>query len=918
MTLVAAVIAPGDAQALGLPEGFSTVEQVAGLDGPTALAYAPDGRLFVAEKAGRVRVVGADGRLHPEPVIDISDHVNSYWDRGLLGIAVDADFATNRSIYLLYVHEANALDPTGAKTSRLTRIRVTSDNELEDPDAPETVLLGSVSQAPCPAPAPTVDCIPADGFSHAIGTVRADPDGTLWLGSGDGTSWRGADPQALRTYDENSLSGKLMHVDREGRGVAGHPFCPTERDLTKVCTKLYAKGFRNPFRFHLRPGAGPVVGDVGWEMREELDVTRRGRSYGWPCYEGTFRTSGYKDMAGCAAQYDAGPTAHDPPSYEYAQAPGDATIVAGPRYEGEQYPAPYRGAWFFGDYSKGLIWRTTIDDQGTVAAPTQFATGFEGGVDLERAPNGDLVYVELRRRGGHGLRPADRLRQPRAGPRRLRHPGTGHRAARGDPERRGHGRPGRGGDDLRMGSRQRRVRGRDRPVGPPHLCRRGARGHAHRSRRARSRGERHGRGPRQRDPADRDPARTGRGSASATASRSSSRAPPRTLQDGELGDAALHWRISIHHGQHTHVVEADRTGAETTFTPPGDHDADSALELRLTARDSAGLEDTESVTLQPETIDLRLESSPPGAALGYAGIDVTAPTLRKAAIGFHPTVSAPGVLERDGRRFAFDHWSDGGERLHEIVIPDAELTLTAVYAPVPDPAPPPPDPAPAPPPPAAPAPPARRRARVTLDASAGKHPSRRLRGRVTGASGPLGVDLALRLRRTPRGCRWWRRELGRLSTVTRSCDRPVWMKAAVDALRPLAPRPPGPPATRALRGPDAGEDRVRAPPGRGACQLRGPDPVGPGPPGAPSGRARARAGRGSRRPGASSCARWRTSRRRGSPATARRTHRARCPGPPGRSRPPARSCPPRARVRAGARRCVRGGAGSRGCCTGTR
>ena len=402
VTVVAAVIAPGDAQALGLPEGFSTVEQVAGLDGPTALAYAPDGRLFVAEKAGRVRVVGADGRLHPTPVIDISDHVNSYWDRGLLGIAVDADFATNRSIYLLYVHEANALDPTGAKTSRLTRIRVTSDNELEDPEAPETVVLGSVSQAPCPAPAPTVDCIPADGFSHAIGTVRADPDGTLWLGSGDGTSWRGADAQALRTYDENSLSGKLMHVDREGRGVAGHPFCPTERDLTKTCTKLYAKGFRNPFRFHLRPGAGPIVGDVGWEMREELDVTRAGRSYGWPCYEGSFRTSGYKDMAGCTAQYDLGPTAHDPPSYEYAQAPGDATIVAGPRYEGEQYPAPYRGDWFFGDYSKGLIWRTTIDDQGKVAAPTQFATGFEGGVDLERAPNGDLVYVSFGAEAGTG------------------------------------------------------------------------------------------------------------------------------------------------------------------------------------------------------------------------------------------------------------------------------------------------------------------------------------------------------------------------------------------------------------------------------------------------------------------------------------------------------------------------------------
>ena len=118
VALVAAVGAPRDAQALELPAGFSTVEQVAGLDGPTALAYAPDGRLFVAEKAGRVRVVGADGRLRAEPVIDISDHVNSYWDRGLLGIAVDAEFATNRSIYLLYVHEANGARSRPARRRR--------------------------------------------------------------------------------------------------------------------------------------------------------------------------------------------------------------------------------------------------------------------------------------------------------------------------------------------------------------------------------------------------------------------------------------------------------------------------------------------------------------------------------------------------------------------------------------------------------------------------------------------------------------------------------------------------------------------------------------------------------------------------------------------------------------------------------
>jgi glucose/arabinose dehydrogenase len=129
-----------------------------------------------------------------------------------------------------------------------------------------------------------------------------------------------------------------MHVDRAGRGLPGHPFCPGEADLTKVCTKLYAKGFRNPFRFQLRPGAGPLVGDVGWESREEIDLTESGNSYGWPCYEGTRRTPLYQDMARCATEYDRGPSAHQPPAYEYPHS-GNAAIIAGPH---TRYPVAYR------------------------------------------------------------------------------------------------------------------------------------------------------------------------------------------------------------------------------------------------------------------------------------------------------------------------------------------------------------------------------------------------------------------------------------------------------------------------------------------------------------------------------------------------------------------------------------------------
>ena len=72
----------------------------------------------------------------------------------------------------------------------------------------------------------TVDCIPSEGFSHSIGSVRSAPDGTLWVGSGDASSFNFVDELALRTYDTQSMAGKIMHIDRNGNGLTGHPFCP--------------------------------------------------------------------------------------------------------------------------------------------------------------------------------------------------------------------------------------------------------------------------------------------------------------------------------------------------------------------------------------------------------------------------------------------------------------------------------------------------------------------------------------------------------------------------------------------------------------------------------------------------------------------------------------------------------------------
>ena len=296
------VIFAPEAGAATYPTGFEEQTIVSGLSRPTTVAWAPDGRMFVAEKNGALKVVAAGGST-AGLVADYATRVNHYSDRGLLGLAVDSQFAQNGYLYLLYTYDLNGMgtqDSSSPMVSQLMRVQVNGSNQVTD----TRVILGTYVDGPCPTANNALDCIPSDGTSHSIGTVRSAPDGTLWVGNGDGSDYGGVDLRALRTFDEASLAGKLMHIDRNGMGLPGHSFCPAESNLSYVCTKLHAKGFRNPFRFSLRPGGGIALGDVGWNSWEEIDlVGGGGESFGWPCYEASGRTPGYEELPQCEAQY---------------------------------------------------------------------------------------------------------------------------------------------------------------------------------------------------------------------------------------------------------------------------------------------------------------------------------------------------------------------------------------------------------------------------------------------------------------------------------------------------------------------------------------------------------------------------------------------------------------------------------------
>jgi glucose/arabinose dehydrogenase len=373
------LVATGATAAATVPEGFDLRQLADGLRSPTAAAVAPDGRTFVAEKGGRVQVV-APGEFEPELLLDLSAEVNSYSDRGLLGLALAHDFATTGRLYLLYVHDVHGGDTAGPAVSRLTRVEVGPDNSVGD----EEVVL---------------DGIPAEEYWHVIGTVRSAPDGTLWVGTGDATTR--INERALESLSPHSLRGKILRVDDQGRGLPGAPFCPSETDLDAPCTKVFAAGFRNPFRFHLDAGGGLVVGDVGLRMFEELGRVEAGEVHGWPCYEGPAQSDvwEYHRTDTCQALYAAAvpgaclgaphPATLTCPQHAYPHS-GGAAVIAGPRYGGTTFPAEYHGSIFFGDYVHGTIRHLRPD--GTVG---DFGTGWRG-VQLDPDAAGeDLISVEF-------------------------------------------------------------------------------------------------------------------------------------------------------------------------------------------------------------------------------------------------------------------------------------------------------------------------------------------------------------------------------------------------------------------------------------------------------------------------------------------------------------------------------------------
>jgi glucose/arabinose dehydrogenase len=811
---------------IALPEAFeaSDIGDNNFLGKPTNVEFAPDGRVFVLDEdydptpsSVKVRLPGSS---QYKKLFEIP-HVNIKQDRGIVGMALDKDFESNGYMYLLYTYEnvgPAQRNSDDARTQRLTRVTV-PDTVPASPTVPaETVLLGSVgtpvsAEQACPypktetgefdpnvswgAPYATTDCIAADSNEHAVDSVVVDPvDGTLWVSIGDGAEGGDApDAIAFRSQSPDSLNGKLLHIDRNGKGLPTNGTCPGITDFDRNCTKVYARGFRNPYQFSFRPDGKIVVGDVGWKTREEVDLlSTGGKNYGWPCYEGTQQTPLWKDRPECIAFYGS---PHETPIYEYPYPAGlfSAALIMGPTYVGTgqagDYPDEYKGAVFFNDHiSTDVSYMKLSGGFPATGYPKPFGK-LPSAVSWDLAPNGDLVYVDIGFAGiGSDSSPAIRqisavdnhrptavidIDGPPYGPIPFEPDLDGSGST--DPD------PGEtelleyrwdldGDGDLDDSTVA-------HPVVEPYTTPENVTVTLEVT-----------------DPNGKSDTETmllypgnlpPTAPAMATGNPSVYRGGQQvglsaSTSDPDSGDTAdLHWAVVINHaGTHTHDLDTG-TGDHFAFTTDTVHDQPSTYEVTVYAEDERELRSAPvELTLHPDTRQLHLASVPSGATVNHGGVDHIAPHTGRSTIGVTVGVSAGATVFASGLTHMFNSWSNGGPRSQTFAMPAGDLTLTARYGTVLGPPAPPAPPAPPSPSPRSPtAPQDARPPRLAFNVRRGINAKRgRLTGIVADPSGVRRVDVALRRAKRARGkCLWWSRKAKRVRSRATRCGRPAFMRA---------------------------------------------------------------------------------------------------------------------------------------------
>lgn len=629
--------APLWAQSVSLPPDFFHTQVVGSLTRGTAMAFAPDGRLFVAQQDGALRVIDASGALLPTPFLTVS--VNASGERGLLGVTFDPDFATNNFVYIYYTRSTAPL--------RNIVSRFTASGSVAVPGSEVILLeLNNLTGA----------------TNHNGGALHFGADGKLYIAVGENATT--SNSQTL-----NNLLGKVLRINKDGTIPTDNPFF---NQTTGVNRAIWALGLRNPFNFAVQPGTGRIfINDVGAGTWEEINEGIAGANYGWPSTEGPTNNPDF-DTPLFAYRHDGAGTS------------GGCAIIGAAFYNPPtvQFPPGYVGDYFFGDYCRQYIRRYDIATDTAIDFASNVVSDL---VDIRVAADGSLYYLargdSAAEAGVYRITYSSNAEAPVI----TQDPvdltvavgesaaftcqATGVPTPRIQWQRNGTNIPGAiggsytlpgtvvGDDGAAFRCVASNVAGSDTSAEATLTVIDGQRP----------------------NPVITTPVAGTLYRAGQTIDFAGTASDP---DEGTLPASAFTWEVLLHHDQHTHPHLAPTSGvAGGSFTTDTVSKGSVNIWYRiyLTVTDSTGLSRTVTRDVDPEIITVRVNSEPSGLQIEVEGQPHNTPYIVQEVIGVNWQLEAVTPQTVGSTTHSFQAWSDGGAANHNVAIPEANAVFTAYF-----------------------------------------------------------------------------------------------------------------------------------------------------------------------------------------------------------------------------------------------
>ncbi len=635
---------PLPGRASTLPAGFTESQLATGLD-PTGLEVAPDGRVFITEKNGKIRII-KNGALLAVPFLSLT--VDNFNERGLMSLIFDPNFAGNGYVYVYYTVPGTGSVPVHNRVSRFT---ASGDVAVS---GSEQILL-------------EMDALSAGNHNGGGLLFR---DGKLFITTGENAVPNNSQSTA-------NLLGKVLRINPDGSIPADNPFYTSATGKNRA---IWALGLRNPFKVAVQPGTGRIfINDVGGGSFEEINDGLAGKNYGWPGIEG-FRTT------------QTPPANYQDPLYAYGRSQG-CSITGGTFYNPgtAQFPGGYVGKYFFADYCNGYL---KVLDVSSRTVTETFATGINRPVDVEVGPDGSLYYLARAGLGGGSV--DDNTSSNNGQVWRVNYTGSNAPNISAQPTSK----------TVSVGSS---VTFSVSATGAAPLTyqwqRNGtniagatAAAYTLASVTATDNGARF-----------RVVVSNAAGNATsteATLTVTSNQLPAATIttpaegslfsagetitfagtgtdpEDGALPASAFTWWVDLHHDAHTHPALDPASGSKSgTFTIPTNNETADNIWYRIYLRvtDSQGQTRTVYREVFPRKVTVTLATTPAGLQVKLDGQTVVTPYTFTGVVGIVRNIEAVTPQTVGETSYQLSGWSDGGAASHNLTTPPVNTTYTASF-----------------------------------------------------------------------------------------------------------------------------------------------------------------------------------------------------------------------------------------------